>query len=124
MRGVTPSFFTPSLNLISVMRPWQYSNTMLNKLLLSALLFRPLIHLIIIDTTATIKIPTIVLTLLLMLIPWALRDLEINMCRCKAGVTCANTATLSNDDEAQTVKTTHFQLRLIILRIKFILSYF
>lgn len=48
------SFFTPSLNLISVMILWQYSNSTLNKLLLSALLFRPLIHLIFIDTATAI----------------------------------------------------------------------
>lgn len=36
------------------MRLWQYRNIVLNKLLLSAVLFHPPTHLIIIDTTTTI----------------------------------------------------------------------
>lgn len=43
---------------------WQYSNSVLNKLLLSAFLFHPPTHLIIIDTTTTIQSPTDVFTLL------------------------------------------------------------
>lgn len=85
MQGVTPSFFTRSLNLISVMRLWQYSNSMLNKPLLSAFLIHPLIHMIIIDTTTTIQIHTAVFTVLLMLIPWALMDPEINIGWCYPG---------------------------------------
>lgn len=98
MRGVTPSFFTPSLNLISVMGLWQYSNSTLNKLLLSALLIRPLIHVIFIATTTAIPVPTAMFTLLLMHISWVISDLKINTCWCNAGVMSAIRLPLSTDD--------------------------
>lgn len=63
IRGVTPSFFTPSLNLISVKRLQRYNNSVPNKLLLSTLLFCPLLHVITTDITYIGKIHSIHLTI-------------------------------------------------------------
>lgn len=75
---------------------------------------------VIIDTTTRIQINTAVFTLVLMLIPWAFMDLEINMLWGNAGVTSATKHWLSTHDKAYIVygvKLIKLGLQVVIIII-------